>query len=308
MALDSIGPPLREMRFERRPSTVLTMVKAFFPSPGFPAGAGAPHIAASWRGHRIDPAHLRSFLGLTGLGLTRGLPVLYPHVLGFPLQMSVLTHPAFPVPIWKVLQVRNHLFQHRRIPPDAVVDIETRTTDTRFLDRGVEIDLRTVLVCDGVVSWESVNTFYSRGGSNAAQTDVPIERAPDRPQEVYEQWHMPSGTGWRFAGLTGDYNGIHWWGAYARRLGFRRALHHPQLVLGQCLARLPALTAGPALRLDAWLKGPVYYDSDVRLSVANDLGETRFALGLEGDERAAVIGRLRAGRASELRTAPFPAA
>jgi hypothetical protein len=48
------------------------------------------------------------------------------------------------------------------------------------------------------------------------------------------------------------------------------------------------------IRLDAWLKGPVYYGAKVALRARGDRSE--FALFAEGDERPAILGRLSAGR------------
>ncbi len=102
----------------------------------------------------------------------------------------------------------------------------------------------------------------------------------------------------RFGRFTGDYNGIHLWDWYARRMGFRRALYHPPRVLGQCLAHLPspglrpsssALAGEVHRRLDAWLKGPVAHGATVRLHASALTGV--FAL-FAGDERPSIVGRL----------------
>jgi len=188
--------------------------------------------------------------------------------------------------------VRNHLLRRRRIPTDAVIDIETRTASLRVLEKGIEVDLETVVRHEGEPSWESVNTFYAVGARTRARAVEAPARAPERAEVLWKQWHMPSGVGMRFARLTGDYNGIHWWPAYARRLGFSRALHHPQLVLGQCLARLPAQALADGQRLQTWLKGPVYYDADVSLFASFDEGATTFSVSVDGDQRPAIIGKL----------------
>ena len=82
---------------------------------------------------------------------------------------------------------------------------------------------------------------------------------------VVDRWRTRSGTGWRMGGFTGDYNGIHYWRLVRQDVRFPRALHHPQLILGQCMARLPIPCAREAQRVETWLKGPVFHDSDVNL-------------------------------------------
>ena len=100
--------------------------------------------------------------------------------------------------------------------------------------------------------------------------------------------------------MTGDYNGIHWWSPYARLFGFRGAFHHPQLVLGQALARLPVGASSPAQRLDAWLKGPVYHGSEVTLRARPETDGTVFAVVADGEQRPAIVGRWRAVPAGSL--------
>lgn len=289
------GPASPPLEFDRPPSTVAYMVRGLAPSPGLDRAGGVPPLRAIWRRHRIDARHLAEFLRLTGLRADHGVPILYPHVFGFRLQMVIVTHPAFPLPIWRALQIRNHLLQHRSVPPDAVLDLETGIAAQRILDKGAEVDLHTWVRRDGELVWESRNTFYYRGRFGEAGPPSALAQAPAVGDALAARWRMTRGVGWRFGRLTGDYNGIHWWGAYARRLGFRGAFQHPQLSLGQSLARLPAPGPGTVQRLDAWLKGPVYYDADVSLRTAAEVDGVTFALIPDREERPAIVGRWSAG-------------
>jgi hypothetical protein len=107
------------------------MSRALFPWPGL--REPTPSVRARWRGHRIEAEKLATFLQMTGLSAAHGLPILAPHVFGFPLVMAVLTHPKYPLPIWSALQVRNRLIQHAAIAADAVLDFETATDHHRAL-------------------------------------------------------------------------------------------------------------------------------------------------------------------------------
>jgi hypothetical protein len=286
------------MDFDSRPSTVAYMVRAFYPSPGLRKAGRFPLLRATWRRHRVDPRHLGGFLRLTGLRGEKDLPLIYPLVVGFPLQMAILTHPAFPVPIWGALQIRNHVLQHRPISAEAVLDLETRVAGQRILDKGAEVDLHTTIGSRDDLVWETLNTFYYRGRFGEAGTASPRARSPESGDALVAQWIMPAGTGWRFAGLTGDYNGIHWVRWYARLFGFRRDFHHPQLALGQCLAHLAPYDPALPQRLDAWLKGPVYYESSVRLCATMEPHDATFSLVPEGEPRPAIVGRWRSGAAA----------
>ena len=283
-----------QLDYRRKPSTLRFMANALRPSPGFAADRRLPSIAARWSRHRVGARGLDAFLRLTGLPAAPQLPLLYPHVIGFPLQMVILTHPRFPIPIWRVLQVRNHLLQHRPLPTDAEFELGTRIAGRRVLDKGAEVDLHTEVRAGGALAWESLNTFYFRGRFGTADDASPLAVAPAVGDRQVDAWRMPDGGGWRFGGLTGDYNGIHTVGWYARRFGFPRPFFHSQRVLGHCLARLPAPDAAAPQRLDAWLKGPVFYGAEVELRAGSGGDGTAFALNAKGDARPAIIGRLRA--------------
>jgi acyl dehydratase len=276
--------------FDRRPSVAAYHARAFLPSPGLRKAGGFPRIVARWTKLRIDRRHHRAFLDVTGLPAGAGAEVLYPHVFGFPLQMVVLTHRAFPLPIWRALQVRNHLLCHRPVGGNESLELETRVAGRRILDKGAEVDLHTTLAAAGEPVWEGLTTFFYRGRHGPPQAPSALARAPEASGLETARWRMRSGVGWRFAGLTGDYNGIHWMRPYARLFGFRAAFHHSQLVLGQCLARIPAPPA-PRHRLDAWLKGPVFYDTDVRLQASACHGGARFAVSMDGETRPSVVAR-----------------
>lgn len=288
--------PAIRLEFARRPSALRYMAGALMPSPGLDAQAGFPNLSARWCGCRAGARELAQFLGATGGasgGLPRYLPLLYPHTIGFRLQMALLTHPAFPLPIWRVLQVRNQLLQHRPIEAGESLDFDTRVQAHRALERGMEVDLRTIALSADLPVWESLNTFYVRGRFGPTGAEPSAAQPPKAPRDVVARWHMGSGERLRFAFLTGDYNGLHLWDAYARRFGFDGAFFHTQRVLGHCLEHLDAPRLDLPQRLDAWLKGPVYYRSDVRLCAHRQARDATFALFSRQEDRPAIVGRFR---------------
>ena len=57
------------------------------------------------------------------------------------------------------------------------------------------------------------------------------------------------------------------------------------------MARVQTPDPARPQHLDLWLRGPVYFDSEVRLLAARKEEATEFALMLEGDKRPAILGR-----------------
>lgn len=286
--------------FDRRPSALPYMVRGMLPVTR--RVDLSPSLTARWRNHRVDRGELATFNRIAGRPSGgAALPLLYPHTIGFRLAMAVLTHPTFPVPIWGVLQTRNHLVQHRPIRVEERLDFETTVTHGRAVAKGAEFDLRTVVYGDGEPAWESLVTFYTRGRFGEPGPTPPLARSPAETGLPVAEWTMCNADHWRFGRLTGDYNGIHLWDWYARRFGFRSALYHPSRVLGECLARLPHAACmedhDAPQRLDAWLKGPVSHGATVRLHVAPSATASTFAL-FAGDERPSIVGRLEGLRVS----------
>lgn len=251
---------------------------------------GLPPLAATWRGHPVAGAQLDDFLDLTGLEGHPLWALLYPQAAGFRLLMTLVTDYGYPFPIWSALQVRNRLALREPYARGDALDLHAKVAEARALDKGTEIDVAFAALRGGAVVWEGVTTFYYRGHHGAPPPASPPAAAPAVEGAVVAEWIPESTARLRFARLTGDYNGIHLSDRYARLLGFRGAFHHPQRMLGQCLAHQPRARPALPIGLDARLKGPVYYGAKVSLRSSADGKE--FGLFVEGDERPAILGRL----------------
>lgn len=281
--------------YDRAPLALNFMSRAIRPSRGLAADGAFPRIVVRWTGLRIERSQLQAFRQATGSAESEGVPVLYPHVFGFRLQMALLTHRAYPLPIWTALQIRNRLVRHALFDPRETMDMETQIGGHRIVEKGVEVDLLSCLTHGSNCYWESQVTYFYRGRFGAAPSSAPTVQAPSLAEaSVVDRFQVPNGGGWGFGKLTGDFNGIHYWPWYARRFGFPTAFPHPQRVAGMCLARLRGPDA-EAQTLELWIKGPVFYGANVALAAAHDTRGIRFGLSLEGDPRAALLGHWRNG-------------
>lgn len=279
--------PLHSLR--RPPSAWRFMARALLPRP---RTRGVPALDLALPPQHAAQADLDAYHRLTGLPLHERLPLAWPQVWGFRLQMALLTDRAFPLPIWSALQVRNRLLQHAPVRAGEAYARAARVAGMRRLDKGVEIDLHSTLHdARGALAWESLTTFYWRGrGTPTPDAPSPRAASPVVEAEVVARWSSGQGAGWRFGALTGDYNGLHWNDAYARAFGFARAFHHPPRIAGQCLAHLPTPLEAPSQRLDLWIKGPVFYRTDLALRAAPGEDAWRFALLAGSDPRPALVG------------------
>ncbi|CAG1006316.1 hypothetical protein BURK2_03472 [Burkholderiales bacterium] len=284
-------PRVRE--YGRPPSAKLFMARALVPKR---RPLVLPQLELRLAPAPVSARDYADYLALTGLSDGALLPLTWPQVWGFRLQMAMLTDRRFPLPIWSALQVRNRLVQHASLPRDAAYGLCVAPNALRRLEKGVEIDLATRLAdAQGQWVWESITTFYWRGRKHAAPDALAEDAAsPSVDGLALARWASGSGAGWRFGALTGDYNGIHWSDGYARAFGFKRAFHHPPRVVGQCLAHLGVEREAPQQSLDLWIKGPVFYRSQLELFAGEKASTRVFGLHVDGDSRPALVGRWRA--------------
>ena len=290
-----------------------------------------PVLGARWSGVSLGNSGTDEFFRLTGMTPGPLATLLYLHTAYFPLQFALLTHHRFPQPFWGSMQHRNHLLLHRPVDWGTPLTLESHLIGGRSLEKGVELELHNTAWVDSggrrTLVWESLVAYYYRGrvGVDSRALDSPSPLAvlppvtPPQANAFREDaekrfvWAVPRTGDRAFARLTGDYNGTHINRWYARLMGFPSPFSHAQRVLGMSLARLPAqpgtpqnasVGSGPAadhdfdsgaLRLDVWLKGPVYYHHPVRLQSAvapEDHAATWFNLFLAGEGRPALRGRL----------------
>lgn len=279
--------PIR-LDFHGKPSFLAFMAQMWRPKGRFDAAKGLPEMVATWRGQRFSSRELCDFFELSGLPHGEDLSILHPHTASFPMLMAMLSDPAFPLPIWRMLQVRNRLTQYEATEPDAALDLTVRSGESRILEKGIEMDLCVAAETNDRVVFEAVNTFYSRGRFGAAQAEAPA--SPVLGGEPLVEWQMPAHGRLRYSRLSGDFNPLHLNDGYARRQGFARALAHPQRAIGQCLAHLGAARHA-AMSLETWIKGPVFYGAQLALRAETRAQGGVFALHVDGDERPAIVGR-----------------
>lgn len=281
------------LRYEGPPSAAAYMLGAVVrgAGPRQLRGLVFPPLRLHWSRFGTGARDRVAIQRVTGLGEDGRMALLAPHFTGFRALMALLTHASLPLPIWRALQVRNRLLLHR-YPTGDELELEAGVTGQRVLEKGLEVDVLSVVRERDRPVWESLSTFYYRGQFlEAGQTPATPERPPSIEGGTVASWRVPSGGGWRVARLTGDFNPLHWSARYARRRGFHGAFLHPQLAVGQCLARLPAANPGLPQRLDFWVRGQVYAGVEVHLRAAIEDGSILFTLQSGDEARPALVGR-----------------
>src|SRR5262249_47181991 len=125
------------LAFTSRPRATRYMLLALAPKPRLRPGFGLPETTASWRGLVPSVAAGR----LTGTGTEAVHPIIL-HASTMRLMMAMLTQPRFPIPIWRILQVRNRIVQHSAARCSDSLDLTASVAGMRRVSNGVELDVK----------------------------------------------------------------------------------------------------------------------------------------------------------------------
>ncbi|WP_426415253.1 MaoC/PaaZ C-terminal domain-containing protein [Aestuariirhabdus sp. LZHN29] len=266
------------------PSLPPLFARALFSRKGKSVGKSCtlPELGVRVEGVKIDAAHLQDYRALVmdPGGEAGPLPICYPHLLNFPMQLSLLVAPEFPLPLLGLVHLRNRIRVLEAIDPGEVVDIECWLGAQRESGRGLEFDLHTRLSRQGTTLWQSCSVNLYR---NPAMAVARARSAPDplAPLPLRERWSLPVNMGWRYARSAGDYNPIHLHRLCARLFGFPRAIMHGMWSKARCLSTLQAQMAElpVALEVDCDFKTPLYLPGEALMSWQQEAaGEVRFLL------------------------------
>jgi acyl dehydratase len=222
---------------------------------------------------RPDVDHIASYVAVCGGRLGSALPVLYPHMLSFPLQMALLTDGGSPFPAMGLVHVANSVTQLQPVPAGAALDIEVEMGLPKPHRRGRTIDLLARVSVDGELLWHSSSTYLRResaakgadqaagGAVPSAEPDAALVAAPGA------LWRLSGGLGRSYAEVSGDRNPIHMSAITARLFGFKTAIAHGMWTAARCLSslegRLPdALVDDVEFRAPIQLPGTVEFVDD----------------------------------------------
>jgi acyl dehydratase len=231
-----------------------------------------------------DRDRLAAYARVCGFPVADTLPPTYPHVLAFPLALSLMVEPDFPFPAIRVVHLRNRIRLHRLIGAGERFDLRVRVENLVPHRRGRSVDVVAVATVDDEPVWQDVSTYLHKEpsaappagvssadespvGTAAADTRRPaLPALPARPEPT-AIWRVGAGTGAAYAAVSGDRNPIHVSRLAARAAGFRRRIAHGMWSKARCLAQLgPRLPE--AYEVEVTFAAPVLLPSTVHFSAA----------------------------------------
>ncbi|GAA3632779.1 MaoC/PaaZ C-terminal domain-containing protein [Streptomyces chitinivorans] len=251
------------------PGTAGLYVRAVLPKSGGTRGRPLPARRLVLRDVAADPERLRRYAEVCGFAGAARLPVTYPHIVAFPLAMSLMTRRDFPLPLLGLVHIANRIDRHRPVEAGERLTYRVWAGDLRPHPRGTAFDV-TAEADDGTRTvWRSVSTYLRRGRAAAgpaqgagARSGKAASGAPGGPV-LEERWEVPGSAGRAYAAVSGDRNPIHLHPLTARLFGFPRAIAHGMWTKARCLAALEGHLPG-ACRVDVSFRAPVPLPSAVR--------------------------------------------
>jgi hypothetical protein len=236
-------------------------------------GREVPDLTLRLTDRAIDPDHVSAYDRVCGFPLSDVLPPTYPHILAFPLQLSLMTDASFPFPAIGLVHIHNRIAQHRAIRTSERLQIDVWATPLEEHPRGKQFSLRTeVRVADEVV-WEEVSTNLKRGrgSEDATAPGSEVPSAEELPSTA--TWSLPGDLGRRYGSVSGDLNPIHMHPLSARLFGFSSAIAHGMWTKARCLAALEPRVPD-AFTVEVAFKKPILLPGKVEFCEADGPGAT----------------------------------
>ena len=249
------------------------------------AGLAHEHIGVEVRREPVD-----RYAAVCGFPRKDAVPLTYPHLLAFPLHMSLMADPSFPWPAVGMVHLENSVTGHRPVWVGERLDLRVQVGEPRAHDKGAVVDLAARALAGGELVWESTST-YLRRGVTADGDPAPGLELPTAPAGAL-QWRLLGDLGRRYAAVSGDHNPIHLYPLTARALGFPRQIAHGMWSLARCVAalenRLP-----DAVTVEVGFRKPILLPGTVAFGHAVDGDAHTFALTRPKDGAAHLVGRAR---------------
>jgi hypothetical protein len=268
MELDS-PPSLTALYPKALAGTVLNLVPLIGGS-----GDSLPDEELVVSGVEVDRDHLAQYDRVCGFRFRDELPPTYPHMVGFPLQMRIMTARSFPFPAIGMVHVRNRIEQQRWLTADESLTVAVHAERLEKVKAGTEFDMVTEVSTGDEAVWRSVSTYLRRSGGGGGSSEKKSKSEPPRPEAI---WKLGGDTGRRYAGVSGDRNPIHMHALTARLFGFPKPIAHGMWLKARCLAalegELPAASA-----IDVSFKLPLLLPAKVGFSSRPDGAGRKFAV------------------------------
>ncbi|MGW4756426.1 MaoC family dehydratase [Streptomyces chartreusis] len=237
-------------------------------------------------GAGVDLARLAAYERVCGFATgADALPLTYPHVLGFPLAMRLMSERAFPLPLLGLVHTSIEVTRHTAMPATGAYEIGVHVDRLAAHRRGTEAVVVTEVRSGEDVVWESTSRYLARHRTNGPDAGTRTRPAEEpKPLPAVAEWRIAGDVGRRYGAASGDRNPIHLHALTARLFGFPRAIAHGMWTVARCLA---AHGTPDPVRARADFRAPVLLPGTVTYAAEGGRFELR-----GGDDRVHLTGEV----------------
>jgi hypothetical protein len=251
-------------------------------------GSSLDDTSLAVSGVAVDPARLAEYDRVCGFRLSTALPATYPHVLAFPLAMSLMARPSFPFPLLGLVHIGNRIELRRPLTSADVLDFVVRAEALRPHDRGRQVDVVATATVDGEEVWVGRSTYLHKSSGDTPSPARDTDELPS-PSAVIR---VDRRVGPDYAAASGDRNPIHTSRLLARAFGFPRTVAHGMWTKARCLAALEGRLPD-AYAVDVAFKLPILLPATIALRTS---GQRHFSLHDANSARPHLTGTVTADR------------
>jgi len=276
VAVRELGSPPSKLPMFARAGAALVPGASKLPFLGG-GGRGIPDLTLVLNDVEVDRDRLASYSRVCGFSLRDAIPATYPHILAFPLQLSLMTDPSFPFPAIGLVHIYNKITQHRPIRASERLSLRVWATPIKPHPRGQQFSLRSEARVGEELVWEEVSTNLRRGRSGASETAPAPEVPSTEDLPAAASWRLPGDLCRRYGAVSGDLNPLHIHSRSARLFGFPSAIAHGMWTKARCLAALEPWLPD-AFTVEVAFRKPILLPATVEFASEEPGGELRFAV------------------------------
>jgi len=254
-------------------------------------GGGLPDLTLVLNDATVERERLAGYDRVCKFPLRDQLPATYPHMLAFPLQLSLMTDQSFPFSALGLVHIANRIAQHRPIQISEELQLKVWATDLKDHPRGKQFIFRTETRVGEELVWEEESTYLKRGGGSGEGREKRRNGAEEPELPVTATWRLPGDLGRRYASVSGDMNPIHMHSVSARLFGFPSAIAHGMWTKARCLAALEAQLPD-AFTVEVEFKKPILLPATVEFQEQSEASGIRFAVRGAGKGTPHLAGRV----------------
>src|SRR2546423_8494906 len=156
-------------RLEQRPGLGRLYAKAVISARGR-RGNQLPEIVVEVADVAIDRDHLTGYEDVCGFRHSDVLPPTYPHVLAFPLAVTLMVDPSFPFALPGLIHVANRITQTRALGAAERLTFQVRASDLRAHPRGRPFDVMTEANLNGQPVWNEASAYHRPSSTSPTLT------------------------------------------------------------------------------------------------------------------------------------------